>query len=332
MTVIAAAGLAIIATAASVSPGSAHEAPSPGEAAAALPGPFATLLFSRTELTAADNCVVNNNGIARLDWVVAPYLRSLGLTGTGTLVTGKTKASTLTCTHVSSSMTASWSKAATLASTYGWRFTSHTATYPSNLAGLTPAQSEAETCGSARTLDSHALPGAHGMISYPGAQGSPTSLQTNYSARCFAWGRTYTSPGITSVSAGTTSPYWQNTVGVNGGACNVSTAACYKIVSTGNPRYQLPSRFIGFLDQTGSGEWFTLQAYILVTGRSPAYATSPIRWDCTSANVRLHWTNDNERYCYQDWQAIVRAMDARPDLTVTDPLTVGVAFGRPAAY
>ena len=46
----------------------------------------------------------------------------------------------------------------------------------------------------------------------------------------------------------------------------------------------------------------------------------------------MHWTNDNERYCYQDWQAVVRAVQAVPGVIVTDPLTVGVAFGRPATY
>jgi hypothetical protein len=299
---------------------------------AAVAGPFATLLFSRSEITAADGCVVNDAGIARLDTVVAPYLKSLGMSGTGTLVTAKTKAAALTCTHSDSSMMTSWQNATALAGTYGWRFTSHTATYPSNIGSLTPAQAEAETCGSARTIDSHGLPGGHGMISYPGAQGPPVAVQRDYGARCFAWGRMYGSAGTTAAAAGTAPPYWQHTVAVNGGACNVSTAPCYTIASTGSPRYQLPAKFIGYLNAVGAGEWFTLQAYVLVTGKSPSYATSPIRWDCTAANVRLHWTNDNERYCYQDWQSIVRAIGARAGLTVTDPLTVGVAFGRPATY
>lgn len=301
-------------------------------AVAAPAGPFATLLFSRSEMTAADACVVNHANIARLDTVVAPYLDGLDMIGTGTLVTDKTKPNAMTCTHVNSSMTASWAQATTLATTYGWRFTSHTATYPGNLPGLTPTRAEAETCGSARTLDARGMPGGHGLIAYPGAQGIPTWLQRDYGARCFAWGRMYGSAGTTAASAGTTAPYWQNTIVVNGGACNVQTAACYTIPSTGSPRYQLPSKFTGFLANVGPNEWFTLQAYILVRGRSPAYTTSPIRWDCTSTNVRLHWTNDNERYCYKDWQTIVRAIDARTDITVTDPLSVGIAFGRPASY
>src|SRR5690242_1698450 len=50
------------------------------------PGPFVTLLFSRSEISAADNCVEDDTNIARLDTVVAPYLQSLGMAGTGTLV------------------------------------------------------------------------------------------------------------------------------------------------------------------------------------------------------------------------------------------------------
>src|SRR5262249_3467053 len=49
--------------------------------AATAPGPFVTLLFSRTEISAADNCIENDNSIARLDTTVAPYLQSLGMAG-----------------------------------------------------------------------------------------------------------------------------------------------------------------------------------------------------------------------------------------------------------
>ena len=79
------------------------------------------------------------------------------------------------------------------------------------------------------------------------------------------------------------------------------------------------------------GRWLTFQAYLLVTGKSPRYTKDRTRWDCTSPNPALHWTNDVERYCYNDWQRVVRAIAAR-GITVTDPLTVGKAFGRPATY
>jgi hypothetical protein len=312
--------------------GSTESSDDQAVAPAAAAGPFATLLFSRSEITAADDCVANSTGIARLDTTVAPFLTQLGMSGTGTLTTDKTLTNAFFCTHVRSSLTASWNAARQLASQRGWSFTSHTATYPANTTTLSPTRAEAETCGSARTLDAQGVPGGHGMISYPGAQGQPTQLHSQYGARCFAWGREYGSSGLTFASAGTTAPYWQHTLATNGGACNVSTASCYTIASTGSKRYQLPSKFINVVNGLDPGEWFTLQSYVLVTGRSPSYRTSPIRWDCTSTNVRLHWTNDNERYCYSDWQRIVRVIDARTDITVTDPLTVGIAFGRPATY
>ena len=200
-------------------------APGSSQAALAAPGPYVTLLFSRTEMTAADNCVTNNAGVARLDTTVAPYLTSLGLRATGTLVTDRTKANALTCVHDKSSMSASWAQATSLSTTHGWRFVSHTATYPSNLAALTPTQARAETCGSAETIEAHGLLGARGLIAYPGFQQSPTQLHTQYGDACFAWGRTYGSAGTTALSAGTTPPHSQNTDSDNGGACNVSTAA-----------------------------------------------------------------------------------------------------------
>lgn len=300
--------------------------------ALAASGPYATILFSRTEVTAADNCVVNDTNIARLDTVVAPYLAARGMVATGSLVTSRVKDAAFTCTHYNESMMASWSQATALHQQYGWDFVSHTATYPQNFDALTPAQAEAETCGSARTIDAHGLPGGHGLIAYPGAQGSPLALQTNYGAKCFAWGRKYGAPGITTPKDAATKPYWQHTVAPNGGPCNVSSAACYTIKATGSSRYSLPSRAISYAQSLKPGMWFTVQSYVLVTGKSPAYKNSNIRWDCTSTNSRLHWSNDNERYCYSDWQKIVAAIGAVPGIKVTDPLTVGIAFGRPATY
>lgn len=301
-------------------------------AAAGQPGPFVTLMFSRTEITAADACRAADTGIARLDTAVAPYLATQGYAGVGTLVTGVTRPATPTCTHSRSTLMASWADASSLATTYGWSFVSHTATYPPSTATLTDAQARAESCGSAETLEQHGLPGARGLIAYPGAQAVPTSIQGGYGALCFAWGRRYLKTGTTSVVAATTPPYWQNTKAMNGGPCNSSGQACYTITATGSKRYDLPSSIVSRVQSLGPGQWLTIQVYVLVAGRSPAYSASRIRWDCTAADPRLHWTNDNERYCYRDWQQIVAAVVARPDIVVTDPLTVGVAFGRPATY
>jgi hypothetical protein len=143
-----------------------------------------TLLFSRTETSAADNCVPDNSGIAPLDTVVAPYLRSLGMPGTGTLVTGMTQATAPTCTHSCDSLTSPWAEAANLAQNFGWSFVSHTATYPSQLGKLTPTQSYAETCSYTAALAGSGLPGGHGLIAYPGTQTPPAALQAGYGANC----------------------------------------------------------------------------------------------------------------------------------------------------
>jgi hypothetical protein len=297
--------------------------------AAATPGPYATFLFSRTEMVGAVNCVANGTGIARLDTEVAPYLASLGMSATGTLVTGKIGTTSRVCTHEKASLMGSWADATSLQRTFGWRFVSHTATYPSNLPSLSSSQKYAETCGSAKTIDAHGLLGGHGLIAYPGAQTAPEEVQANYSSKCFAWGRKYNSSATTSISAAATFPYWQYSSSPQGGPCNDSAAACYKY-TPGARRYVLPSQFISRVNALVPGKWMTIQAFILVKGTNPA--GSAIKWDCTASTSRLHWTNDNERYCLRDWKQIVAAIDARSDITVTDPLSVGVAFGRPGSY
>jgi len=299
--------------------------------AAAIGKMYATLYFSRSEVTAADACTQDDTGIARLDTMVAPYLRSLRMAGTGSLVTDKTHKTKGNCTHSGDSLTMSWAQAASLAQTYGWHFVSATATYPADITSLPPLQQQSETCGSANTIDHHGLPGAHGLIAYPGAGPLPTGVQAKYGARCFAWGRQYDKSGTTTTAMGTTAPYWQFTRVFDGGPCNDPAAACYTMPAQGSPRYATPAELIALVDALRPGQWLTLQSYILVTGKNPPYTHNGTRWNCKSANPDLHWTNDVERYCYTDFQQVVQAIKAR-GITVTDPLTVGVAFGRPATY
>src|SRR6516165_1736299 len=308
--------------------GSVRNAPDP-------PGPFVTLLFSRTEESAADNCVEDDTNIATLSGTIAPYLQSLGMAGTGTLVTARTNQSTRFCTHYNDDLTASWDDATNLAQNYGWHFVSHTATYPSlaKIQSLTPTQAMAETCGSEQTIAAHNLPGAAGMIAYPGSytkNPAVVNLQTVYGSTCFDWGRQYDQAkhGVTMKSQATTPPYWQYTIAVVGGPCNVPTAPCYT-VHVQNGRYTLPSTIIARIQALKPGQWYTLQAYLLVTGKNPKYAHNKMRWDCTSSDPALHWTNTTVRYCYSDYQQIIQAIAADPNITVTDPLTVGRAWGRP---
>jgi len=299
--------------------------------AAAASKMYATLYFSRSEITGADACTLDDTGIARLDTTVAPYLQSLRMAGTGSLVTDVTRKTKNNCTHNGDSLTVSWAQATSLAQTYGWHFVSATASYPDNITALSPMQQQAETCGSANTIDTHGLPGAHGLIAYPGAQGMPATVQARYGVKCFAWGRQYDKSGTTTAAMGATAPYWQLTRAFNGGPCNDPTAPCYTVAAHGSPRYAMPAEIIALVDALRPGQWLTLQSYILVTGKNPPYVHNGTRWNCTSPDPDMHWTNDVERYCYNDFQQVVRAIKAR-GIIVADPLTVGVAFGRPAIY
>ena len=69
-----------------------------------------------------------------------------------------------------------------------------------------------------------------------------------------------------------------------------------------------PSAIITQVETLQPGQWFTLQAFVLVTGTSPTYTQNGTRWDCTSPDPTLHWTDDEERYCYSDYQTIVNAL------------------------
>src|SRR5215471_18252715 len=88
------AGLLTVVTVAEVVVAPVPRADAAAGGTAAEPGPFVSLLFSRTEISAADNCVEDDDSIARLDTTVAPYLQSLGMAGTGTLVNARTSATT----------------------------------------------------------------------------------------------------------------------------------------------------------------------------------------------------------------------------------------------
>ena len=300
------------------------------------PGPFVTLLFSRTEESAADNCVEDDTNIATLSGTVAPYLQSLGMAGTGTLVTARTNQSTRFCTHYNDDLTASWDDATNLAQNYGWHFVSHTATYPSlaKIQSLTPTQAMAETCGSEQTIAAHNLPGAAGMIAYPGSytkNPAVVNLQTNYGDTCFDFGRQYDHAQHGQnflATASTTPPHWVYPVAVVGGPCNDPTQPCYN-VHVQNGRYTMPSTIINQIHRLKPGMWYVFQAYVLVTGTNPNYTSDRMRWDCTSSNPAEHWTNVTVRYCYTDYQQIIQAIASMPGITVSDPQTIGQAWGRP---
>jgi len=84
---------------------------------------------------------------------------------------------------------------------------------------------------------------------------------------------------------------------------------------------------INLINSLKPGQAVNLQAYVLVTNTNPDYATNADRWNCTNPNPAYHWTNDAERYCFADFQRIVQALQNDPNVVVTDPQGVSVAWG-----
>src|SRR5579864_2707565 len=128
--------------------------------AGSAPPPVVTILFSRTAMTASDDylpdgmlsCQADDAGIATVAGTVAPFLASLGLAPiTGTVQTANTQPTVEWCSHYRETKAASWADLTNLTNQYGWRFVSHSATYPTvaQWANMSAAQLSAETCGSA---------------------------------------------------------------------------------------------------------------------------------------------------------------------------------------
>ena len=290
---------------------------------------FVELLFSRTEETAADNCVRDDAGIALLDTTVAPFLQSLGFSATGTIETGPTHQGSLWCTHYQSTLATSWDLAQELASAYGWTFVSHSSTYPTTWP-TDPGQQWDQTCGSAQVIDAHGLPGADAMYAWPHSYLNSTVL-TQFVEPCFGTSRVFRNVP-TDVGTFSTPPYYQYAWQLLGGCLSATTGAnrCGPVVIDGSTlTYQDPQAVIDAIEALPPGRVVTLQAYLLVTGKSPPYTASKDQWDCTSSDPADHWSNDAERYCYSDFMEVMQALHDS-GITITQPLAVDAAFGRTA--
>jgi hypothetical protein len=280
------------------------------------PPPFVTLLFSRTEMTAAQNCAADNLDVARLGTVVAPALAARGLHPTGTVETGVTRDDVESCLHYRRTLGGSWDDLTMLADTYGWTFVSHSRSYAKDIGTLTPNEAWNETCGSILDLELHGFMRADGLFAWPDNKWDATA-QASTVASCFAFGRQYGS-GITTLAQGTTPPYWQSTRGLSGGRCADASLPCHTYRT--DTAYRSPASIEAKLATLQPGQWMTVQSYVFVTGSRPGM------WNCTGSSWRSHWTMDVERYCWNDYQSILDAIPATA--TVTDPKTVAEAWGR----
>ena len=315
------------------SAGAAIVSPVGAASAAATPPPQLSIVFSRTELSAADHsvggeygtCVRDDRGIAPLDTVVAPFIASHYPNIhplVGSVETGHMADSGTWCAHNGKTAAASWAAMQSLQAGYGWRFISASRTRVRVWTKLTPAQITAETCGSRDTILSHGLLGAAGQYNWPNNVIDLT-VQQQYVRQCFGFGRQY--------GSGVTTPAWsqansglQLTRGIHGGHCTDTTQPCSAGIAAA---YMTPNKVISKIKALQPGQWLSIQSYVLVTGTNPAYATNKNRWDCTSANPARHWTNDVERYCWVDFQAILAAIPAT--VQVNAPDAVAAVWGMP---
>jgi hypothetical protein len=292
------------------------EATTPVEVPPPAP-PFVTILFSRSEMSVADNCTENTTGVVPTDLVVAPELVRRGYAATGSVETGVTTDATRACLHYSQTLAGSWADLAMLRDVYGWSFVSHSRNYRTDLATLPPEDKQSETCGSLDDLKAHGHTRGDGLFAYPANRSYSPELQSSYVSTCFAFGRRF-GGGVTLRSAATAPPYVQSTVSINGGRCHDPALPCPTLSTA--VAYTSPDVLAAKAVALGQDQWLTLQWYILVDGAREGY------WDCTSPDWRAHWAMDAERYCYADFLRVLDAIP--PTAVVTDPLTVAQAWGR----
>jgi hypothetical protein len=296
--------------------------------------PQVTLVFSRTELSAADNssggetgtCTRDDDSIAPLDTVVAPYVAqnypNVHLVGSIETAPTPTTDTGHWCPHGGRTYGSSWSDLASL-QTLGWTFIDHSATYATNWADLTPQQQYDQTCGSRDVITAHGLAGASGQFDWPNNKFDST-VNTQYVRKCFSFSRGYGS-GVTTAAQVEANNGQQSTVGVSGGHCNVSGLPCSTVNTV--KAYTLPSTIISKLHSLTNGQWLNLQTYLLVTGKSPAYSTNNTSWDCTNPDPRYHWTNDVERYCWSDMQTVLAAINSDTSAQMNSPANVASLWG-----
>jgi Carboxypeptidase regulatory-like domain len=262
----------------------------------------------------ADNNCKELAGSVPLDQI-AQDLRSRGLTAQGVVVVDRTQTASRLC--LNGSLYTTWSDLAALRDTYGWTFDSDGMTH-NDITKMTASQQYEESCGSLAYLTENGHTKADGLFAY-GDNNFTTSIQTNVVSTCFDYGRKYgQGPNLRS---STTSPWFQKTNSLLGGACNDPTQSCYN-VQAGGRRYASPLAISSLL-QVGSDQWVVVQFYHMVSGVSLNTSTA---WDCTSSNWQEHWTNEPETYCINDFDQAISTIPA--GAVVTDPATVATAWGR----
>ena len=317
--------------------------------------PMVTIVMSRSEISAADNmigqepagtCTEDDQNITPLPWVLkwmATNTPRVKLTGS--VETAATKASGYWCAHYGESIAPSWSQLQSFGKQYGMHFISHSADYPQvwtsapkTWTGTLADWQNMETCGSRDAITAHGLLGADGEFFWPNSKTDPTVMADDVQ-QCFYMNRSYQPPTtfintVASVEANQDIAYTRQLLG---GSCSEVTdpSNSCQTPAAGCPTclYTVPRQIITLINNLQPGQDLNLQAYVLVTNSNPnslgqnQYKTNADQWDCTNPDPAYHWTNDAERYCFADFQRIVMAIQNNPNVVVTDPEGVAVAWG-----
>jgi hypothetical protein len=285
--------------------------------AEATAGAYLTISFGRTQWVAAERCKALTDAVP-LD-VVAQAMAVRGMTGTGNVITDRTRETGFLCVGYYM-LELGWDRLAMLRDSYGWSFVSASKTYR-DIRTVSSNELQAETCGTVDTFEAHGHTRAWGMYAYARNRFT-TDLQTNLVSTCFAYGRRYGS-GVNH-RASSVAPWFNNTNDVTGGRCALAGQPCSSLPDvTGT--YNSPRAFSSLV-KVAPDDWVSLQFYRFVTGSRGTPSGIGQRWDCTSTDWRAHWTSRAELYCYNDFLRILDAVPA--GVTVTDPAGVATAWGR----
>lgn len=283
----------------------------------APPGPgYLTIQFGRSiEGSYLGKGCVRAPGFLTLG-AVAEDLEARGMVATTTLVVNRTGATTELC--IGGNIYASWPDLKALVGE-GWSVVSDGMTH-NNIVTMSSSQQMQESCDLRAAFTQHGLNGS-GLYAYGGNKFT-TAIQRTIVATCFTYGRTYR--GGVNHRATMSSIGFQNTNSITGGACNKAGQPCYAtITGQAGKHYMSPVTLAAMVAGEHGDQWIDLQFYRLVAG---AVHNGAYSWDCTSSDWTLHWTSQTEMYCQNDFDAILSQVPA--GIVVTDPATVGTAWGR----
>jgi hypothetical protein len=273
----------------------------PGPASAAAPT-YVTLQLAHSAETVVDLQCRPLPNVVTLTQQAVRY-QAMGILGvTDTVITGWAHQSSPTCVANPDGRhpidVASWNEMAKLQSVYGWSFVGGSRTYV-NLTTVDSSRATWEICGSLADIRSHGLHNGEGEFAFPN---DFNTLYLEYlSLHCgYDFGRDYLAGPSLEMALPIPKPDWLYTYSLNGGACNDSAAACYKLST--RYHYVDPAILAARL-RVNAGHWKVIQGYNLVTG---AVTSSSVSWDCTSSNWKEHWSSGadaTEVYCWSDWLA-----------------------------